>query len=261
MQTMSGVTENSSSHINSISTVRKKNFANLAKSKQTSASIVDGKCTRCNGDSENHVRDVSTSNKCQMRFCTKCHQFFHTKDKCRVKFVNVVQENKHQAKEITSELSPRVEGHVTQNGIFKGLLPALLDSGSVVDIMPSSLASSLHLESHPVSADKYNLQSASGSTILISSETSFEFTLPSNTSLNLSVLISDCLATQELIISWKSMLSLGLLKLPIPGIPATSLPCPLGQKQVSKLSVLSVQYNDSPLNLFLLSSPFLQMLF
>ena len=142
MQTMSVVTENSSSHINSISTVRKKNFANLAKSKQTSASIVDGKCTRCNGDSENHVRDVSTSNKCQMRFCTKCHQFFHTKDKCRVKFVNVVQENKHQAKEFASELSPRVEGHVTQNGIFKGLLPALLDSGSVVDIMPSSLASS-----------------------------------------------------------------------------------------------------------------------
>merc|ERR1711954_10374 len=146
----------------------------------------------------------------------------------------------------TSELSPRVEGHVTQNGIFKGLLPALLDSGSVVDIMPSSLASSLHLESHPVSADKYNLQSASGSTILISSKTSFEFTLPSNTSLNLSVLISHCLATQELIISWKSMLSLGLLKLPIPGIPAPSLPRPLGQKQVSELSVLSVHYNDSP---------------
>ena len=69
MQTMSVVMENSSSHIYSISTVRKKNFANLAKSKQTSASIVDGKCTRCNGDSEYHVKDVSTSNKCQMRFC------------------------------------------------------------------------------------------------------------------------------------------------------------------------------------------------
>ena len=55
MQTMSVVTENSSSQINSISSVRKKNFANLAKSKQNSASIVDGKCTRCNGDSENHV--------------------------------------------------------------------------------------------------------------------------------------------------------------------------------------------------------------
>ena len=94
MQTMSVVSENSSSHINSISTVRKKNFANLAKSKQNSASIVDGKCKRCNGDSENHVRDVSTSNMCQMRFCTKCHQFFHTRDKCRIKFDNVVQENK-----------------------------------------------------------------------------------------------------------------------------------------------------------------------
>ena len=107
-----------------------------------------------------------------------------------------------------SEPSPRVKGHVTQNGIFKGLLPALLDSGSVVDIMPSSLASSLNLESHPVSADKYSLKSASGSSIFISSETSFEFTLSSNASLFLSVLISDSLATQELILSWKSMLSL-----------------------------------------------------
>ena len=178
-----------------------------------------------------------------MRFCTRCHQFFHTKDKCFVKFVNVVQGKEHQN---TSEPSPRVEGHVTQNGIFKGLITALLDSGSVVDIMPSSLASSLKLKTHPVSADKYNLQSASGSTLLISSETSFKITLPSNASLNLSVLISDCLATQELIISWKSMLSLGLLKLPIPGIPETSLPRPFGQKQVSKLSVLSVHYNDSP---------------
>ena len=41
--------------------------------------------------------------------------------------------------------------------------------------------------------------------------------------------------TQELVLSWRSMLSLGLLKLPIPGSPAMlpSLPSPMGQKQVS----------------------------
>ena len=122
-----------------------------------------------------------------MKFGTKCYQFFHTRDKCRVKFVKVVQENMPQTNKSASEPSPRVKGHVTQNGIFKGLLPALLDSGSVVDIMPSSLASSLNLESHPVSADKYSLKSASGSSIFISSETSFEFTLSSNASLFLSV--------------------------------------------------------------------------
>ena len=182
-----------------------------------------------------------------MKFCTKCHQFFHTRDTCRTKFVNVVQGNIPSADKSTSEPSPRVNGHVTQNGIFKGLLPALLDSWSVVDIMPSSLESSLNLESRPVSADKYSLKSASGSSIFISSETSFEFTLSSNASLFLSVLISDSLATQELILSWRSMLSLGLLKLPIPGSPhmLPSLPSPMGHKQVSQLSVLSVDYDNS----------------
>ena len=252
MQTMSVVTENSSSHINSINSnvkdIRKKNMANLAKSKQNSVSVVNGRCTRCDGNSPKHIQEVSAANNCQMWFCTKCHKFFHTKDTCKLKFVNVIQENMPSAAKSTSEPSPRVTGHVTQNGIFKGLLPALLDSGSVVDIMPSSLASSLDLLSHPVSAEKYNLKSASGSSIFISSETSFEFTLSSDASLFLSVLISDSLATQELILSWRSMLSLGLLRLPIPGSPslAPSLPTPMGSNKVSQLSVLSVDNEASP---------------
>ena len=101
----------------------------------------------------------------------------------------------HKEQSSTSEPSPRVNGHVTQNGIFKGLLPALLDSGSVVDIMPSSLASSLDLYSHPVSAGKYNLESASGSSIYNTSETSLDIILSSDASLFPSVLISDSLAT------------------------------------------------------------------
>ena len=181
-----------------------------------------------------------------MMFCTKCDKFFHTKDRCKVGFVNVVQGNmssKHK-----SEPSPRGNGHVTQNGIYKGLLPTLSDNGFVVDIMPSTLASSMDLNSHPVPADKYNLRSASGSSIFISSETFFEFTLSPDCSLPLSVLISDSLATQELILSWRSMIALGLLKLPIPGSPSfsPSLSSPIGSNQVSQLSVLSVDNGASP---------------
>ena len=76
MQTMSVVSENSSSHINSISSICKKNTANLAKSKLKTASVVDGNCTPCNGDSPMHLNKVSASNKCDMVFCTKCQQFF-----------------------------------------------------------------------------------------------------------------------------------------------------------------------------------------
>ena len=68
--------------------------------------------------------------------------------------MNVVQEDVSSVSESKSEPSPRVNGHVTQNGIYKGLLPTLLDSGSVVDIMPSTLAASMNLDTHPVSPDK-----------------------------------------------------------------------------------------------------------
>ena len=87
--------------------------------------------------------------------------------------MNTVQENLSSVSVANSEASPRVNGHVTQNGVYKGLLPTLLDSGSVAEVMPSTLASALDLVSQPVSPGKYSLKSASGSPIFISSETSF----------------------------------------------------------------------------------------
>ena len=77
-----------------------------------------------------------------MPFGTKFYQFFHTKNNCTGGFVNVVQEDVSSVSESKSEPSPKVNGHVTQNNIYKGILPTLLDSGSVVDIMPRSLADS-----------------------------------------------------------------------------------------------------------------------
>ena len=121
--------------------------------------------------------------------------------------MNVVQEDVSSVSKSKSEPSPRVSGHVTQNGVYKGLSPTLLDSGSMAEVMPSILAASMDLDTQPVSPDKYNLKSASGSSIILSAETSFDFALSSDCSLVLSVLISDSLANQELILSWRSIVA------------------------------------------------------
>ena len=115
----------------------------------------------------------------------------------------------------------------------------------------------MDLDTQPVSPDKYNLKSASGSPIFIFAETSFDFSLASDCSLVLSVLISDSLANQELILSWRSMTSLGLLKLPSPSLnslTSTKIPSPslnslsasLHSNQVSQFSILSVDNEASP---------------
>ena len=92
MQTLSAVAENNTSHINSI-TSKKKQTPNLAKSRLKTASIINGHCTRCHGDRQQHLDEVTASNRCNMPFCTNCYQFFHTKNTCKGGFVNTVQEN------------------------------------------------------------------------------------------------------------------------------------------------------------------------
>ena len=62
--------------------------------------------------------------------------------------VNGEQKDESSLSKSKYEHSPRVNGHVTQNGIYKGLIPTLLDSGSVVEVMPRTLAASMNLDTH-----------------------------------------------------------------------------------------------------------------
>ena len=197
MQTLSIVSENNTSHVNTINS-KSKNSPTLVKSKLKSAAVVNGVCTRCNSNRKHHIDSVQALNKCDMSFCTICNKFVHTNEQCRGGFVNVVHGENASVSKPVSGPTPRINGHVTQDGSYKGVLTSLPDSGSVAKVMPIALATSLGLDFQLVSPNKYSLRSANGSAINIIAETSFSFEISPTSSLSLSVLLSDSLVNQEL---------------------------------------------------------------
>ena len=73
---MSG--NNSGQGVNSI-TSNQNNLPNFINSKMKAASIADGCCTRCGGNSVSHTNKVKADKTCIMPYCQLCDQFFHIK--------------------------------------------------------------------------------------------------------------------------------------------------------------------------------------
>ena len=231
--TLSAVASNSSNHtVNTINS-RNKNSPGKAKPKDNnsikdtltrasnpSATVEHGRCTRCKSDKKFHINQVQTDKSCTMSFCNICNKFYHTPDTCRSKgSVNSVQPVNSQGVVATlsqtiSEPTPRIMGTVIQDGLTKGEFPVLPDSGSVAEVMPVSMASELDLSLQAVDPDKYKLASANGSPINVQFESSFNLEISPSKYIQLTCLVSDSLATKDLILSWRAILLLGMLIYP-----------------------------------------------
>ena len=86
--------------------------------------------------------DVAASHGCNKTLNNTDYQFFHTKSECKGGFVDGVQKHVSSLSKFEYENSLRVNSkNVTQNGMYKGLLPTLLDNGSKV----------INLDTQPVS--------------------------------------------------------------------------------------------------------------
>ena len=81
--------------------------------------------------------------------------------------------------------TPRISGKVIQDGTSKGFITVLPDSGSVAEVIPEALASSLNLTVQQVGPEKYSLSSANGSPINIVSETIFTLEISLSASITL----------------------------------------------------------------------------
>ena len=107
-----------------------------------------------------------------MPYCSRCDRFFHSlKNYPTKKNQGTVSTIQGQV----AALSPthRVLGKVIQDGTAKGDITVLPDSGSVAEVMPVALASSLNLAWQEVNPEKYLLSSANGSPINIVLKTVF----------------------------------------------------------------------------------------
>ena len=90
--------------------------------------------------------------------------------------------------------TPRISGTIIQNGSTKSHISVLPDSGSVAEVIPESLASSLNLTVQKVGSEKYSLLSANGSSINVVSETVFTLEVSPSASITLAVLyLTHCL--------------------------------------------------------------------
>ena len=90
--------------------------------------------------------------------------------------------------------------NIIQHKELKGSASLLPDSGSVADILPSSLARRLDLEQHRIDESTHDLEAANGMPVKIHSETSV--TIKHNdTKLEGFCLVSDDLKTNDIIIS------------------------------------------------------------
>ena len=147
MHTLSAISENSSSKNNSIISKQQKNAPNLAKSRLKTASVVN-----CNGNNQNLLNNVAASNKCNKTINTTDYQSFHTKSEGKVGFVDAVHKHESSLSKFKYDHSPRVKNEdVTQKSNYAEILPNWLNNGSTAKVMPSTLATSIHLDTQPVS--------------------------------------------------------------------------------------------------------------
>ena len=105
-----------------------------------------------------------------------------------------------------SEPTQRVSAVITQNGEQKGTISVLPDSGSVTEIMPTTMATELGLTLYEINQNKYKLESANRSPILVQHESTFDLGFSPSRIISITCLISYSLKSSDLIISWRAMI-------------------------------------------------------
>ena len=70
--------------------------------------------------------------------------------------------------------TPRFRVNISQGGVNKGSAKVLPDSGSIVDILSTELASNLGLTLHEIPKSSYNLTAANGEPIRVLYETTID---------------------------------------------------------------------------------------
>ena len=110
------------------------------------------------------------------------------------------------------------------DGVSEGEASVLPDSGSVTEIMPTQVAHSLNLVLHKVNHMKYSLQTANGYPIRVNVETSLELCSSPSKRFSIPCFVSDSLKSTDIIISWRSMVALGMLIYPDSVLHPLALP-------------------------------------
>ena len=81
-----------------------------------------------------------------MSYCHLCDKFFHTPKNCHsLGSVNSIQGVVATLSQAVSEPTPRILGTAIQNVVQKGEITILPDSGSVAEVLPVYMPSTVNL--------------------------------------------------------------------------------------------------------------------